>query len=446
MNLSTEQAQAFEAFKAGQNIMITGPGGTGKSHLIKVIIDECEAAKKRVQACAMTGCAAVLLQCKAKTIHSWAGLGLGTGVNRDVVFRVLHNKKTKMHWEAIDVLIIDEVSMLSKKLFDILDAIGRHIKGKLTIPFGGIQLVLSGDFYQLPPISNATPLGIYPDVDSGAFCFESDAWSKAIPSVICLKTIYRQEDDAFKKLLNLIRVGRITQQGINLLQTRVGVVNTGDIKATILFPRRNQVEQMNQLEFDKLVSDEIYTYELVKTNSSDGLSPNDLIKRNRFPEYARETELTYLETSTRASTPLVLKIGTLVMCITNLDLHSSPQIVNGSQGIIIRFANKFPVVRFYNGRIMTIMPYEWSSEFIPGVSVMQIPLTYAWAMTIHKSQGVTLDIVEVDAGNKIFACGQTYVALSRVRSLEGLFLTSFDHTKILVNKKVKDFYGALISV
>ena len=151
-------------------------------------------------------------------------------------------------------------------------------------------------------------------------------------------------------------------------------------------------------------------------------------------------ELTYLKNSIMADEKLKLKKGALVMCVANIDMQSESQIVNGSQGIIVDFINNFPVVRFRNGVVKIMSPHKWMSEKIPYVGIKQIPLILAWAITIHKAQGVTLDVAQIDAGQNIFECGQTYVALSRIKNIDGLYLSSFDPNKIKVNKKVQLFY------
>ena len=165
MTFSTEQQHAFDAFLEGKNIFITGPGGSGKSHLIKHMVQHCNEYGRKIQVCALTGCACVLLQCGAKTVHSWGGIGLANGDIKSVVKRVTRARHRRKAWLETDILIIDEISMMSKKLFNILDLIGRIVRNRRETPFGGIQLVFSGDFYQLPPVGNED------DEDSCAFCF-----------------------------------------------------------------------------------------------------------------------------------------------------------------------------------------------------------------------------------------------------------------------------------
>ena len=195
MNLSVEQQLAFDEFNSGNNVFITGPGGSGKTELIRQFF---KSSKQRIQVCALTGCAAILLECKAKTIHSWAGIGIANGTVEEVVAKCTSNRFKMSQWIKTDVLIIDEVSMMSQKIFDILNLIGKKMR-KNDKPFGGIHLVFSGDFYQLPPIGS--------DDESSAFCFESENWNSTFNSIIKLKTIFRQTDQIYSTILNQIREG-----------------------------------------------------------------------------------------------------------------------------------------------------------------------------------------------------------------------------------------------
>ena len=202
MNLSLEQERVFDLYLARQNVFVTGPGGAGKSALIRKIWVHATNAGKKIQVCALTGCAAVLLQCKAKTIHSFAGVGLGTGEPSVLIQKIMKTHYKRNAWREVEVLIIDEVSMLSKRLFELLDIIGRAVR-RNNAPFGGIQLIFSGDFYQLPPISDNN--------DPPEFCFESEQWFTTFPSNahIQLVKIFRQTDETYTTILNQIREGRI---------------------------------------------------------------------------------------------------------------------------------------------------------------------------------------------------------------------------------------------
>ena len=440
MSLSEDQTNAMAAFINGENILITGPGGSGKSYLIKLIKENAESRGKNIQVCAMTGCAAVLLQCKAKTVHSWGGIGIGSGDPKDIIKRVVQNKHKKKAWKSVDILIIDEVSMMSKKMFDMIDAIARMARGKKDLPFGGIHIVLSGDFYQLPPIGEQC------DEDSAAFCFESEKWNECIPKIIQLTTIYRQRDSVYKKILNQIRIGKVTPSTIEYLSKRVNVVITHEIVPTILYPTRKQSDDLNNKEYKKLTSIEEFVFELrIIDNVTNLKQEQKNVRQSCCIEYV-ESEVSNLTNSVFVDKILKLKVGTRVMCTANIDQDSETPIVNGSQGIVVSFSenDSIPIVKFQNGSVRQIGHHSWNSEHVPGISVAQIPLTYSWALTIHKSQGVTLDAAQIDAGSRIFECGQTYVALSRVKDISGLYLTAFNYRYIKINKKAKEFYENLV--
>lgn len=448
MELSLEQEQAMCAFKAGHNIFLTGPGGTGKTALIRQMVETCKLNGKKTQVCALTGCAAVLLNCQAKTVHSWAGIGLANGPADLVVKRVITNKYKKKNWTSIDVLIIDEVSMMSQKIFDILNSTGKQARNKTSQPFGGLQVIFSGDFYQLPPV-NAMRDDEELDLTASAFCFESPEWANTFPTIIQLQKIFRQTDPVYTNILNQIRTGKLFKSALEVLTPHIGKPLPETFIPTILLPRRKDAERVNTSELSKLTGEEkVYKMarvdeSLLDTKTKASTAAAAAPKANISIEQ-REMEYNYLENNIMADRVLVLKKGTQVMCIANIDMESPEPIVNGSQGIVLDFIGGLPLVKFNNGARRTVGCHVWNSESYNTLGIKQIPLIYAWAITIHKAQGVSLDMAQIDAGSNIFECGQTYVALSRVKSLEGLYLSAFNPQKIKVNKKVQEFYKSLI--
>ena len=446
--LSPDQQYAFNKYKLNHNIFITGPGGTGKSYLIRNIRDDLVARGQNHSICALTGCAAVLLGCCAKTIHSWAGIGIASGTQEEIVTKALKNGRTMARWRSIKTLIIDEVSMMNAPLFELLEEVGRNARKQYLRPFGGIQVILIGDFYQLPPV------GKMDDPESRQFCFESPIWETAFAheNHIQLRTPYRHKDPEYIQVLEEVRAGKLSEKTINILADRLGAtVPDSVIKPTKLFPRNADADMVNQNMYAQIKEPEI-VYESVKIENmqffSDTAIPIPQDVQNRCALLSREEidqQMTmYMENNHLAKT-VKLKKGTVVMCLANLDTDAG--ICNGSQGVVVDFvtssAKQCPVVRFLNGVTMKIAPKVYQHDDYPKYGIEQLPLRLAWAFTIHKSQGVTLEIAEMDIGSRVFECGQTYVALSRVKSLSGLYLSGFNPTKIKTNPRVLAFYDKM---
>lgn len=437
MELSKEQEEAFNLYLDRKNIFITGPGGAGKSVLIRQIWNHASIYGKKIQVCALTGCAAVLLRCKAKTIHSFSGIGLGTGAHEIIISKIMKNPYKKKAWRSVDILVVDEVSMMSKRIFELLDLIGKTVR-RDNRPFGGIQMIFSGDFYQLPPI---TDNGEPPE-----FCFESDQWFETfnISAHISLVKIFRQSDEVYANILNQIREGRLKRSSINILQTCVGRTIPSELKIvpTKLYPIRGKVDQINASEMSKLTST-VMEYQ-IKIVQDVPMTAEEKRERSQFTKDDVDKELIYLQSTLLNADVLQIKAGSQVMCTVNLECATGAALCNGSQGIVTGFSGSgLPIVHFTNGVEMIMDYHIWQSEKIPGIGIASIPLILAWALTIHKSQGATMDAAEIDVGSSIFECGQTYVALSRVKSLEGLYLTSLDISKIKINRKVNEFYQRL---
>lgn len=449
MNLSEEQNLAFNKFKKGQNLVITGPGGTGKSKLIKHLVNHSLLYKKKVQVTALTGCAAILLGTAAKTIHSWAGIKTCRGEKTEIIKQAVKNKKVRNNWNSIKVLIIDEASMMSMKMFNVLNKLAQAIRNS-TDPFGGIQVVLVGDFYQLPPIETPN------EPDTGMFCFESSDYFKAFPlqNHVVLKKIFRQNDPVYIKILNEIRQGELSEESKEILKPYLkrsfnSTEHNGAI-LTKLFPVRNRVDAMNKALFEEL-EDAPKTYQAIhKTNNTIYIDTSKSIESDRLRECQAltmrdvENEVQMLMMNTPCIENLELKIGAAVMCNANIALESG--ICNGTQGTIMDFVGQNPKVKFANGIVMVMEPHHWQSEQYPTISISQYPLQLAWALTIHKIQGTTLKMAQIDIGKDIFAYGQTYVALSRIQSLDGLYLSSFMPDRVKADPRVKDFYKKLESI
>jgi len=453
--LSPEQLAAYEKFVSGQNLFITGPGGTGKTKLVSHLIQYAKSINKNIAVCAMTGCAAVLLNCNARTLHSWSGIKLAKGTKDAVIASVLRNKYAVKVWKKAKILILDEVSMLSQKVFEIIEEIGRATRLS-ALPFGGLQVIFTGDFFQLPPVGGEG------EVDSDKFCFESPIWKRVFEreNHIELKTMFRQTDPTYIEILSQVRIGQLTEENKRILQGYVkreyDPANHNGCIPTKLFPLRSKVDYVNNMMFSKIKEKE-HVFEairkkdcLIYTDSTKPIPKEVLEQCAQLSEKEADFELDQLLGSVPCTQVLRLKKGAAVMCTVNLDMENG--ICNGSQGIITNIldqgADKQPliVVTFSNGIIKTMSPHSWQNEDYPTLAIVQYPLCLAWALTIHKIQGATLDMAEMDIGQSIFEYGQTYVSLSRIRSLDGLYLSEFHAQKIKAHPKVVEFYSEMFDV
>ena len=411
--LSNEQLISIDKFNNGDSFFLTGEAGTGKTFIIKKFNEIAISNQKNIKITALTGVAALLLDCNACTIHSFCGIGTGKKTKEQLLFKINSKKEVLKKIKNIEILIIDEVSMMSLELFNKLNFIFKNIRKNYKL-FGGIQIIFCGDFFQLPP------------VDSVNFCFESEEFNQL--DVIQLKTIFRQNDNVYKSLLNNIRVGKIKKSQVKLLQSKI---TNSDLDIINICATKKETNNINQSKLNKLINENNYQeYNFSRKYNSDNL------KESNYSKEEIETEMNYIKNNTLTEENLKLIIGAKVMCIINLNDF----IVNGSIGVIIKFINGYPLVRFENDYEYIFREHSWESETLNGLNINQIPLIYAWAITIHKSQGITLDKAYISVGEDIFESGQVYVALSRVKNLEGLYLKNFAPHKILINKKVLNFY------
>ena len=447
VQLSAGQEEVLRLFQQNKNVFMTGPGGSGKSTLVKEMYSMAMANNRKIQVTALTGCAAVLLGCRARTIHSFAGIGLGAGTIQENLEKIVRNTKKVRAWRLLDILIIDEVSMMSKKLLEMLDAVARRCRSCPDKAFGGLQVIFSGDFYQIRPIGNVG------EPDTTAFCFESPIWEELFPRAhhVILEKIFRQSDPKYANILNRIRDGSIDDSTIQemIAHSRRTLPENSLFRPTKLFATRKQVEDVNRIELEKLPADREQAY-AIKEHLDLPITQKDAEKNASFTDQEKKNELQYLSRNLMCDANLRLRPGCQVMCIVNKDVElASGQkrfLCNGSQGVVVDFlSNGYPVVRFNKMEEDIVMePHVWQSEVIPGLGLSQIPLLLAWALTIHKAQGSSMESAEIDVGSSIFECGQTYVALSRIKSMEGLYLKSFDPQSIYINPRVREFYQQLL--
>lgn len=372
-----------------------------------------------------TGVSAILIG--GKTLHSWAGIYLGKGTVDELIRKMTFPAKKR--WKMVKVLFIDEISMIHPDLFDKLEKIARILK-RVPKPFGGIQVIISGDFMQLPVVK------------SDKFCFEAQTWDKVVDYTVNLNKIIRQKDVKFQKILNEIRNGDISDENIEILNSRVNVQLTNEygIEPTVLYPKNYHVDNLNNEKLNKLLETEkkyTYTAKYVVTQNHTNMSNFEIIEKIK-------------KIDQRTLDDMVLCKGAQVVFKINIDVNEG--IANGSRGIVVDFVKfesettnnevVYPIVQLLNGTKHITVPVDFIYEIDKEYKVVktQIPLKLAWASTIHSCQGSTLDYVKVDIGDNIFECGQSYVALSRVKNLEGLTLTDFSPSSIVANPKVIEYY------
>lgn len=412
LDIPQEKQIIINAIRAKHNVCVTGAAGTGKSFLLRLIKDHFP----HIHVTASTGVAAVNIG--GVTIHSWAGIGKGTLPVEEIVRFISSGPGTKIRRQIrkAKILAIDEISMISASTMGLLDQVFKDVREN-DLPFGGIQVVVIGDFFQLPPVSKET---------KEEFCFMAEAWHNADFKMFELTEIFRQSDLRFIQLLNNIRYAAVNDEDLAILSQRESnLVGNEEINPTILVTHNYQADQINTQKLQE-IKDQEFVF--------------------KMSESGRETAIEFLKKNCLAQNSLILKKGAQVMMLKNT--LQKQGIINGSIGIIIGFSkNNFPIVKFYNGQTCIISPDSWSvetfnentAEVETVASITQVPLALAWAITIHKSQGMTLDSVLCDL-SKVFTEGQAYVAISRVKSLEGLYIKGFKPSCLSTNKQVIDFY------
>ncbi len=399
------QAQALEILKLGKNAFITGPAGSGKTHLVNSYIKYLREHDIDIGITASTGIAATHMG--GMTIHSWAGIGIAAQLSPAEILALTDKPYLRKRFERVKVLIIDEVSMLHHFRLDLVNEVLKAMK-KSEKPFGGVQVILCGDFFQLPPVSR-------PGEPETYFIYRSDAWRDGGFTVCYLSEQFRQKgDDGVLSILNEIRSGDVSDDSRELLKSRYNT-RTTEFEPTRLFTHNADVDTLNQAELGKLESIASAEY--------------------RMEESGRAPLIAALKKSCLAPEVLRLKVGARVMCVKN---NFEEGYVNGTLGVVTSCKkDQDPVIRTIDGRLIAIEKASWKVEEDGKTlaELIQYPLRLAWAITVHKSQGMSLDAVEVDL-SKSFEPGMGYVALSRVRSLEGLTITGMNETALAVHHEV----------
>lgn len=398
------QKTALSILKLGHTTFLTGAAGAGKSYVLREYIKYLKEHKVNYAVTASTGIASTHIN--GQTIHAWSGIGIKSHLTAYDLDTLEEKQPLYKKWNSTSVLIIDEVSMLHASFIDMLNTLGKHMR-RSDKPFGGLQVIFTGDFFQLPPVTRGV-------VDGDIFAFTSAAWKEARPVICYLTEQFRQDDDALTSLLNAIRSGDIEEDHYTLLESRTKTPHKDDhIK---LYTHNENVDSINEEAFQKLKG-EIRSFHMTTKGKA---SIVETLKKNCL-----------------APEVLNLKIGAKVICIKNAQDRSY---VNGSMGEVTSFdKDGSPVVILLNGKRVTILPDSWKIEEEGKVraELQQLPLRLAWAITVHKSQGMTIDKAEIDL-SRAFASGQGYVALSRLTSLDGLYLKGFTKQALHIIERVRE--------
>lgn len=397
------QQKAIELALSGKNVFITGSAGTGKSHVIKHIHQLI-----RSTLCSTTGIGAAIIG--GSTLHNVLGIRLCN----ETLLKMMSDPYITKCFRSISVLIIDEISMLSLSTFETICKLAMAAR-KSNLPFGGIQLLVSGDFLQLPPVKDR-------------FIFESPLWKELGFQVLELKDIIRQKNTEFIDHLQLIRKGLVNRETVDFLQRRVinahlmAEIKSTKLHPTILFSHMEDVDRFNSLKMSKLLlTEKEHEYDCKFYSPGGGeISP----KKSHAPAC------------------LQLCIGAQVILTVNKDVKKG--LVNGSRGIIKDFVEGTPLVEFKNGTTRLIERHEWEvkKNSVVQYKYSQIPLLLGWALTIHRSQGMSIDMMAIDI-SKCFEYGQAYVALSRAKFVENLYIFKLDISKIRASPTALGFYEAL---
>lgn len=400
------QDQAFAILKTGASVFLTGEAGAGKTHVVNRYADYLRGRGISYAMTASTGIAATHL--RGTTIHSWSGVGVHADIDDDGFRNLAKNRVAVRRIREAKVLVIDEISMLDAQVFSLVERMCRYVRGGTSVPFGGLQVVLVGDFFQLPPVSKG---------DVSRFAFESQVWDALDPIVCYLSEQHRQEDPILLDILSAIRRDELSESHAESVRGRlIGPDEFLDEGLPRLFTHNADVDRMNDIALARLPGKA-----LVFHMSSRG----------------SEKPLGTLVRGCLSPQRLSLKEGASVMFTKN---NPDEGYVNGTLGTVVGFAatSRLPIVRTRTRKSIVVEPTEWVVEEGEEViaRIRQVPLRLAWAMTIHKSQGVSLDAAVMDL-SRVFEYGQGYVALSRVRTLSGISLLGISDRAFMTHPSVR---------
>lgn len=423
--LNDEQRMVLTRVREGRNIFLTGGAGVGKSYTVKHIINYAHTTGRKIGVCGMTGSAAILID--GTTLHSYMGIGLAKESVDYLVRRIQRFPETCSKLRSLDMLLIDEVSMMNNDLFDKVSDILGIIRKRTKEPFGGVQMVLVGDMYQLQPIE-------------GTYCFMAKGWAPASFDVFLLKTNMRQKDDeVFKNMLDRLRLGKCSKNDFKVLQGLSDTVFPEGVVPTRLYSRNADVEKINEEELAKICTNGTSVYDVKYKGDSE--------KRQRSKKWAESMKL--------SSTKIC--VGAQVVLTRNQSIEEG--LVNGSRGVVTGIFTSGVTVKFVNGLHTKIEYYTLrvgpdgntlmgggSGEDGGGsvVELSYLPLKLAWAISIHASQGMTLDALEINLGDSVFACGQAYTGLSRARNMASVRIVDVVPTAFKTHISVAEFYKDVV--
>ena len=397
------QAQAMTVMMSANSVFLTGAPGSGKSYVLTKFVRNAHAQKLKVAVTASTGIAATHIG--GTTIHSWSGIGIRETIDSKGIASLARQAPLVSRYRTTDILVIDEISMLPGWFLDLLDSVARVLRGDER-PFGGLKVVLVGDMFQLPPVSRGS--------SGEAFAHHSVAWSDLDPLVCYLDEQHRQGNDGLLAVLEAMRSGELAAEHIQLLEGRMSVRPPAGIEVTRLYSHNANVDAINQKRL-AMLDGPAECFEM--GSKGPAAAVDQLAKRVLAPRL------------------LQLKVGAEVMFVAN---DPSRSFVNGSRGKVVRFNDGQPVVALAgSGRNVAVVPYAWQNIEDDKVraEVVQLPLRLAWAITIHKSQGMNIDAAEIDL-SRSFTPGMGYVALSRLRSLEGLYLSGINSMALRLHPEI----------
>jgi len=411
MSLTEEQQNVVNSIHKGENIFLTAPAGYGKSYVIQHIIKWSNKNNIHIGITAMTGAAALLLE--GQTLHSFLGIGLGEGTPEDLFKRNLKNKKLLLKLQRLNLLIIDEVSMMNAELLDKISLYLGLIR-KNNNPFGKVQMFLSGDMVQLPPIK-------------GLYCFLSSEWKRANIQIVVLNKNMRQQDDTiFQSLLETVRWGKCTKVEMDILEPLKNTQFPNGILPTRLYSRNIDVDRINQAELKTIIT-------------QDKMIPIEF--KVIFPQDAKKAQLAkQLITSFGIPESITLCIGAQVVLTRNMDREIG--LVNGSRGIVQSLEQNKIIVKFTNNITYPIeyIEYNKMEKDVNITFFHYIPVKLAYALSIHRCQGMTLDAIEIDLGESIFCNGQAYTALSRAKNLQSIRIIDVSSRSFKTSQEVIAFY------